>query len=239
MGYCANFLENLNFMLFVQISILVLATLLKILSGSSDRLLILSDRAMKAAFFLAVFNAFNAGFSITTNIRMGSDESLFVANLLLGLVSVGALFYHLQNHRRCLDEFDVRDVVFNPSRAGKLYWMIFVGFKFVLALTIGLVSSSFGVASVFFLQLFFLVSVLLSPPYSITLQNVRMFLNETAAAFVLLVIWLYNMEAIESLTILLVCGWLVLGCMLFSVGMLTYSIFMVFERVTHRNLAMT
>ena len=87
--------------------------------------------------------------------------------------------------------------------------------------------------------MFFFVSVLLSPPYTSTPQNMRMLFNEFVATLVMVAICVYRLELSENLTLLYVAGWLVLVSMLLAVGVLVHTIFRISERITHRNLAMT
>lgn len=49
MGYQANFVENLNIMLFIQIAILVLAVLIRMLAQGSIRLYKISFSLIKMA----------------------------------------------------------------------------------------------------------------------------------------------------------------------------------------------
>ena len=116
--------------------------------------------------------------------------------------------------------------MFNPNRNAKIYWPVFILYKFIIALLLGLFESNkFGALFILALQLFFLVSVLLAPPYTSTPQNVRMIFNEFIASLVLVVFCVYRLELTESLTLLYVVGWLVLGSMLPAVGVFLHTIF--------------
>jgi hypothetical protein len=98
MGYHYNFIENVNYMLFVQIVIMVLGVFLRLMAQDSNRLLKLSEKTLKLAFYFAAFNAINVGFSITTNLRFGSDEGVLAANIILGLTAIAMILYHIINH---------------------------------------------------------------------------------------------------------------------------------------------
>lgn len=167
----------------------------------------------------------NAGFSLVTNLRFGSDSALLFANISLGLAALGMVLYHNINNFIHFDELDVRDTVFSPNKRSKRFWPAFVLFKFGIGLLLGYVDSNLGGIIVVVAQLLLTIRVVLNPPYISTMKNVMLFFNEFTAAFLLSSFCAYRLELTDNLVLTYISGGLLLIGMLLSITVLLYAIF--------------